>query len=70
MGQLRIPAVFMRGGTSKAIMFHSRDLPADLVVIVGRDGADLCDFIVGRDFLGPPADLRDDGVDRLIDAAL
>lgn len=24
-----IPAVFMRGGTSKAIMFHARDLPAD-----------------------------------------
>ncbi|MBY0336010.1 MAG: PrpF family protein [Acetobacteraceae bacterium] len=24
-----IPAVFMRGGTSKAIMFHERDLPAD-----------------------------------------
>jgi 2-methylaconitate cis-trans-isomerase PrpF len=27
--QRPIPAVFMRGGTSKAIMFHSRDLPAD-----------------------------------------
>ncbi|HEX2831039.1 MAG TPA: PrpF domain-containing protein [Burkholderiales bacterium] len=25
----KIPAVFMRGGTSKALMFHSRDLPAD-----------------------------------------
>ncbi len=25
----RLPAVFMRGGTSKAIMFHARDLPAD-----------------------------------------
>jgi 2-methylaconitate cis-trans-isomerase PrpF len=24
-----IPAVFMRGGTSKAIMFHARDLPTD-----------------------------------------
>jgi hypothetical protein len=24
-----IPAVFMRGGTSKAIMFHARDLPED-----------------------------------------
>jgi 2-methylaconitate cis-trans-isomerase PrpF len=24
-----IPAVFMRGGTSKAVMFHTRDLPAD-----------------------------------------
>lgn len=29
MAQLRIPAVFMRGGTSKAIMFHARDLPQD-----------------------------------------
>ena len=29
MSQLRIPAVFMRGGTSKAIMFHRRDLPQD-----------------------------------------
>ena len=27
--QRPIPAVFMRGGTSKAIMFHARDLPAD-----------------------------------------
>jgi 2-methylaconitate isomerase len=27
--QLRIPAVFMRGGTSKAIMFLERDLPPD-----------------------------------------
>jgi len=25
----RLPAVFMRGGTSKALMFHARDLPAD-----------------------------------------
>jgi 2-methylaconitate cis-trans-isomerase PrpF len=27
--QRAIPAVFMRGGTSRAIMFHARDLPAD-----------------------------------------
>jgi 2-methylaconitate isomerase len=27
--QRSIPAVFMRGGTSKAIMFHARDLPED-----------------------------------------
>lgn len=25
----RLPAVFMRGGTSKALVFHARDLPAD-----------------------------------------
>jgi 2-methylaconitate isomerase len=29
MKQLSIPAVFMRGGTSKAIVFHQRDLPTD-----------------------------------------
>ena len=25
----KLPAVFMRGGTSKALMFHTRDLPED-----------------------------------------
>ena len=29
MRQHPIPAVFMRGGTSKALMLHTRDLPAD-----------------------------------------
>ncbi len=29
MRQLRIPAAFMRGGTSNAIILHRRDLPAD-----------------------------------------
>jgi 2-methylaconitate cis-trans-isomerase PrpF len=29
MVQRSIPAVFMRGGTSKALMLHTRDLPAD-----------------------------------------
>ncbi|HEV3186840.1 MAG TPA: PrpF domain-containing protein [Acidimicrobiales bacterium] len=29
MRQRSIPAVFMRGGTSKAIMFHEHDLPAE-----------------------------------------
>ena len=29
MRQRRIPAAFMRGGTSKAAVFHARDLPAD-----------------------------------------
>jgi 2-methylaconitate cis-trans-isomerase PrpF len=27
--QIAIPAVFMRGGTSKGVFFHARDLPAD-----------------------------------------
>lgn len=29
MKQIKIPAVFMRGGTSKALVFHARDLPAE-----------------------------------------
>lgn len=29
MPQIPLPAVFMRGGTSKALMLHARDLPAD-----------------------------------------
>jgi 2-methylaconitate cis-trans-isomerase PrpF len=29
MVETSLPAVFMRGGTSKAVMFHSRDLPRD-----------------------------------------
>ncbi len=29
MKQLKIPAVLMRGGTSNAVVFHARDLPAD-----------------------------------------
>ncbi len=29
MKQLRLPATFMRGGTSNAIVFHARDLPRD-----------------------------------------
>lgn len=29
MTQLRIPAVYMRGGTSKGVFFHARDLPHD-----------------------------------------
>ncbi len=28
MPQRKLPAVFMRGGTSKAVLFHARDLPA------------------------------------------
>ncbi|MBO0741646.1 MAG: PrpF family protein [Hyphomicrobiaceae bacterium] len=28
MPQMKLPAVFMRGGTSKAVIFHARDLPA------------------------------------------
>jgi 2-methylaconitate cis-trans-isomerase PrpF len=31
MPQKKLPAVFMRGGTSKAIVFHARDLPSSRV---------------------------------------
>ncbi len=30
MSQRRVPAVFIRGGTSKGVFFHGRDLPDDL----------------------------------------
>ena len=29
MSQIALPAIFMRGGTSKGLFFHRRDLPAD-----------------------------------------
>ena len=29
MRQFKLPAVFMRGGTSNAIVFHAKDLPRD-----------------------------------------
>ena len=29
MKQLKIPAVYMRGGTSKGVIFLEQDLPAD-----------------------------------------
>ena len=29
MSQRKLPAVFMRGGTSKAVVLHARDLPAN-----------------------------------------
>ena len=32
MSQLRIPAVYMRGGTSKGVFFHARDLPDDALL--------------------------------------
>jgi 2-methylaconitate cis-trans-isomerase PrpF len=43
MTQHPIPAVFMRGGSSKGVLFHARDLPADradidpiLLAVLGR----------------------------------
>ena len=29
MPRQKVPAVFLRGGTSKGVFFHERDLPAD-----------------------------------------
>jgi len=29
MKQIKIPAAFIRGGTSKALVFHARDLPSE-----------------------------------------
>ena len=44
MKQLKLPAVFMRGGTSNAIVFHAKDLPRDraewdeiFLAAIGRD---------------------------------
>src|SRR6516225_9039498 len=44
--------------------------PADLGVAIGRNGADLRDLVVGRDFLRALLDVLDDGIDRHVDAAL
>ena len=43
---------------------------ADLLVAVGRDGADLGDLVVGGDLLGVLLEVLDDGLDREVDAAL
>src|SRR4051812_25854831 len=43
---------------------------ADFGVAVGRDGADLGDFLVRGDLLGVLLQLRDDVLDREVDAAL
>ena len=44
MSQRKLPAVFMRGGTSKAVVLHARDLPAN------RDGW----APIFRSFMGSP----------------
>ena len=43
---------------------------ADLGIAVGRDGADLGDLLVRGDVLGVLLEVRDDGLDREVDAAL
>src|SRR5258707_7693830 len=43
---------------------------ADLRITVGRDGADLGDFLVGGDLLGVLDEVGDHGVDRQVDTAL
>jgi len=59
--QVRIPAVFMRGGTSKAVIFHDRDLPADLAT---RDAIFL-DVIGSPDANGRQLDGMGGGVSSL-----
>ena len=61
MLQARIPAVFMRGGTSKAVIFHDRDLPAD----VARRNAIFLDVIGSPDVNGRQLDGMGGGVSSL-----
>lgn len=61
MLQVRIPAVFMRGGTSKAVIFHHRDLPAD---VAARDAIFL-DVIGSPDANGRQLDGMGGGVSSL-----
>jgi len=46
------------------------DHGADIVVAVGRDGADLGDLVVGSDLLGDRLDFLDHAGDGFVDAAL
>lgn len=57
----RIPAVFMRGGTSKALVFHERDLPED------RAQRDLlfCHFMGSPDAYGRQLDGMGGGLSSL-----
>ena len=61
MNQTRIPAVFMRGGTSKALVFHARDLPAD------REQRDrlFCHFMGSPDAYGRQLDGMGGGLSSL-----
>src|SRR6185312_11259804 len=47
-----------------------REIVADFLVAVRRNGADLGDFVVGGDLLRVLLQVLDDGFDREIDAAL
>ena len=58
MSQLRIPAVYMRGGTSKGVFFHEDDLPADaaerervLLAVMGSPDPRQIDGLGGADNL-------------------
>src|SRR5471030_117312 len=46
------------------------DHVADFLVAIGRNRADLADFVVRLDLLGALLEIGDDGVNRLLDAAL
>ncbi len=61
MSQRRVPAVFMRGGTSKGVFFHARDLPADL----DRRNAIFCAAIGSPDPYGRQLDGLGGGISSL-----
>ncbi len=63
--------LFDRDDALVADLLHgTRDHRADLTLAIGRDGADLGDFGVGRDFTRTRLDVGDDGGDGHVDAAL
>ena len=61
MTQKAVPAVFMRGGTSKGVFFHGRDLPED------RHGRDtiFCAAIGSPDPYGRQLDGMGGGISSL-----
>ena len=61
MSQSRVPAVFIRGGTSKGVFFHARDLPEDLA---GRDKI-FCAAIGSPDPYGRQLDGMGGGISSL-----
>jgi len=64
-------ALFNRDHAVLADLVHRlRDDLADLLILVGRAGADLGDFPGRFDLLGGLAELLDDRGDGLVDAAL
>ncbi|MEE8397086.1 MAG: PrpF domain-containing protein, partial [bacterium] len=59
--QTKIPAVFMRGGTSKGLFFHAKDLPDD----AGRRDAIFCAALGSPDPHGRQLDGMGGGISSL-----